>query len=125
MCRGHAPPVGTSAISSAFAPSQEKADSVSGRRIWVLADDQHAHLVERKAKGAQHIFSGRQVTPAGGDLRAEKLPHLGYLLLDGLQCTGPTIRPGGHASPFANSTTVSVPERLCFETSWQTVTGSP
>jgi hypothetical protein len=56
---------------------------MSGRRIRVLANDQHPDLVERESEGAQHIFTGRQAAAAGCDLRAEELAHPGDLLLDG------------------------------------------
>ena len=57
---------------------------MSGRRVRVLADDQHPHLVERKGEGAQHIFSGRQISPTGRDLLAQELTHRGDVFLDGL-----------------------------------------
>jgi len=41
---------------------------VAGRRVRVLADDQHPHLVERLGEGAQDVGSRGQVTPARSDL---------------------------------------------------------
>src|ERR1700758_245043 len=98
---------------------------MTGRRIRILADDQHPHLVEWKGKGAQHIRTSRQVASARRDFLTQKLAHLGHLVADGLECRRPAIideftqRPGGHARPFANSTTVAAPARRAVEISWQ------
>src|SRR5206468_1484461 len=101
-----------------------QADSVSGRRVGILADDQHPHPVEREGEGAQHVLSGRQISTPGGQFLPEELAHGGDLLLDRLQGLRPAIvdefaqRLGGHTSPLTNSTTVSAPAPRSFEISW-------
>jgi hypothetical protein len=51
--------------------------SVPGRRVRVLADQQHPDLVEGLGERAQHVGAGRQVAPAGGHLGAQELTHVG------------------------------------------------
>ncbi len=43
----------------------------------ILADDEHPHLGQRLAEGAQDVGTGWQVATASGDLSAEKLAELG------------------------------------------------
>ena len=48
---------------------------VPGRRVGVLADDEHPHVVQRLLEGAQHAVAGRQVPATGRDLGAQELAH--------------------------------------------------
>ena len=43
---------------------EAQADRVPGRRVGVLPDDQHLHLGQRPAEGAQHVVPGGQVADA-------------------------------------------------------------
>ena len=61
------------------------------RRIRVLTDDQHPHLVERKGEGAQNILTGRQIAPAGGEFGAQELPHLRDVRPHRLERAGPAV----------------------------------
>ncbi len=49
---------------------EAQADRMPGRRIRVLADDQHAHVVEGLLEGPEHVLGSGQVLPPRGDLGA-------------------------------------------------------
>ena len=51
-----------------------------GRRVGILPDDQHAHVIKRKGEGAQHVWPGGQILASGGDLVPQKLAQLGDLI---------------------------------------------
>src|SRR5438876_713834 len=62
---------------------------MAGRRVRVLADDEHAHAVERLLERPQHVLARGQVPAPGRDLRPQELAHRGYLVRDGLERLGP------------------------------------
>src|SRR5690349_20235105 len=84
-------------------------DRMAGRGIRVLADDEHAHVVERLLERPQHVVPGRQVPAPGRDLRPQELAHRGDLVRDGLQCPGP-------------ASVDDVAQRLCHDSTVSAVT---
>ena len=66
-----------------------RAEVAAGRGIRVLADDEHAHAVERLLERPQHVLARRQVAAPGRDLRPQELAHRGDPARDGLECLGP------------------------------------
>ena len=60
-----------------------------GRRVGILADDQHPHAGQRPAERAQHVVTGRQIAPSGGDLGAQEPTQLG----DRRRHRGQRLRP--------------------------------
>ena len=81
---------------------ERQPDGVPGRRVRVLADDQHADLVEGPRERAQHVRARRQVAAARGELGAQELAHLRDHRLDGRQ----RLRP---ARPRRSPTTAFRP----------------
>ena len=75
-------------------------DRVAGRRVRVLADDEHLHVGQRRAEGAEDGVAGRQVGPAGGDLLAQERPERGDPVVDRREGLGPV---GGHQSTVDES----------------------
>ena len=66
-------------------------DGVTRRRIGVLADDQHPHLVQRKGEGPQDVRAGRQIAMSCGQFGAQEFAHRCHLGLDRLQGVGPGL----------------------------------
>src|SRR5690349_12783697 len=56
---------------------EAEADWVAGSRVWVLADDEHADIVERLLEGPQDVVSAGQVPTARGDFAPEEFAELG------------------------------------------------
>ncbi len=64
-------------------PDREgQAHRVAGRRVGVLADDEHADVGERTSERPQHRGAGRQVRATGRDLGAQEVAHRADLRLD-------------------------------------------
>ena len=55
---------------------EAQADRVARRRIGILPDDQHPHVGERLAEGAEDVLACRQVAAAGSDLGSEEVAEL-------------------------------------------------
>ena len=64
---------------------ERQAHRVPGRRVGVLPDDEHPHVVERPLERAQDVSTGRQVAPSGHDLLAQELAERRDRPRDGLQ----------------------------------------
>ncbi|KDQ01028.1 hypothetical protein EN35_26025 [Rhodococcus qingshengii] len=64
-------------------------DSMTGRRIGVLTDDEHPNVVERIRECTQDVLSRRQILPSRSDLFAQELTHRGDLLRDRFECPRP------------------------------------
>ena len=54
---------------------------MTGRRVGILPDDQHAYAGQRLAEGTQDAVTGRQILPTGSDFGAQELAHRGDVLL--------------------------------------------
>ena len=68
---------------------EREADRMPGRRVRVLADDEHAHVVEGRLECAEHVAAGREVLAPGGDFAAQERPHVGDPVGDRLERGGP------------------------------------
>ena len=68
---------------------ERESDRMPGRRIRVLTDDEHPHLVERGGERAQHVRARGEVGATGRDLRAQQLAHPRHLRSDRFEGCGP------------------------------------
>ena len=68
---------------------ERQTDRVPRGRVRVLTDDQHPHVGQRSAEGAQHVVAGGQVAASLREFLAEKISHGVDLVLDVGQGLGP------------------------------------
>ena len=58
---------------------------MAGRRVGVLAHDQHPHVGQRPVEGAQHVVARRQVSPPGRHLGPQEVTEVADLTGDRCQ----------------------------------------
>ena len=68
---------------------KRQADRMSGSRVRVLPDDQHADILERIGECPQDVLPARQVAPSRCGLGAKKVAEASDLGLGGRQSGGP------------------------------------
>jgi hypothetical protein len=73
----------------AWVDREAEAYRVARGGVRILADDQHAHVVERLLEGAQYLVTRGKVSLARGDLLAQELAHPRDLVLN----WGEGVRP--------------------------------
>ena len=71
------------------ATENDRPTACPGGRVRVLPDDQHPHVGQRSAEGAQHVVAGGQVAASLREFLAEKISHGVDLVLDVGQGLGP------------------------------------
>ena len=74
--------------------AEREPDRMAGRRVRILADDQHAHVVERLLERGEDARRLGQERPVGGPLGPEEVAELGDHVAHGRERIGPAGADG-------------------------------